>query len=164
MKRKLLGALLSVAMAASLLVGCSGGGSNATAVNAGSDTQADTQAETPAETNNDSADAAGSGTSAGGKIGISMPTQSLERWNRDGAYLDEQFKAAGFETILTFSDNDSGRQVNDIQNMLADGVDLLIVAPWKPSKSGRRPKGRQSATKITANIPPMRIPHCCWRR
>lgn len=28
----------------------------------------------------------------GGKIGISMPTQSLERWNRDGSYLEEQFK------------------------------------------------------------------------
>ena len=26
---------------------------------------------------------------AGGKIGISMPTQSLERWNRDGSYLQE---------------------------------------------------------------------------
>lgn len=65
---------------------------------------------------------------AGGKIGISMPTQSLERWNRDGQYLDEQFQAAGYETILTFSDNDSGRQVNDIQNMLADGVDLLVIA------------------------------------
>ena len=62
------------------------------------------------------------------KVGISMPTQSLERWNRDGQYLDEQFKLAGYETILTFSDNDSGRQVNDIQNMLADGVDLLIIA------------------------------------
>lgn len=62
------------------------------------------------------------------KIGISMPTKSLERWNRDGSYLDEQFKAAGFETILTYSDNDSGRQVNDIQNMLADGVDLLVVS------------------------------------
>ena len=24
----------------------------------------------------------------GGKIGISMPTQSLERWNRDGSYLE----------------------------------------------------------------------------
>ena len=57
-----------------------------------------------------------------------MPTQSLERWNRDGAYLDEQFQAAGYETVLTYSDNDSARQVNDIQNMLADGVDLLIVA------------------------------------
>ena len=61
-------------------------------------------------------------------VGIAMPTQSLERWNRDGAYLDEQFKAAGFETILTYSDNDSGKQVNDIQNMLADGVNLLVVA------------------------------------
>ena len=28
----------------------------------------------------------------GGKIGISMPPQSLERWNRDGSYLEEQFK------------------------------------------------------------------------
>ena len=132
MKRKLLGALLSVAMVASLLVGCGsdGGAATTTADNAGevqteasadnSEAEApagDAETEAPAET-----------ASAGGKIGISMPTQSLERWNRDGAYLDEQFKAAGFETILTFSDNDSGRQVNDIQNMLADGVDLLIVA------------------------------------
>ena len=71
--------------------------------------------------------------SAGGeggsqKIGISMPTQSLERWNRDGSYLDEQFKSAGYETILTYSDNDTNRQVSDIQNMIADGVDLLVVA------------------------------------
>lgn len=103
MKKKLLGVLLSVAMVASLLVGCSSGGGSTTA----------------------STDTAATGS---GKIGISMPTQSLERWNRDGAYLDEQFKAAGYETILTFSDNDSGRQVNDIQNMLADDVDLLVVA------------------------------------
>ena len=25
------------------------------------------------------------------KVGISMPTQSLERWNRDGEYLKQQF-------------------------------------------------------------------------
>ena len=62
------------------------------------------------------------------KIGISMPTQSLERWNRDGSYLDEQFKAAGYETILTYSDNDASRQVNDIQNMLSDGVSMLIIS------------------------------------
>ena len=62
------------------------------------------------------------------KIGISMPTQSLERWNRDGSYLDQQFKDAGYETILTYSDNDTNRQVNDIQNMIAEDVDLLVVA------------------------------------
>lgn len=129
MKRKLLGALLSVALVASLLAGC--GSKPAASDNAGDNAQAEApadNAETEAPADNADAEAPADTASAGAKIGISMPTQSLERWNRDGAYLDEQFKAAGFETILTFSDNDSGRQVNDIQNMLADGVSLLIVA------------------------------------
>lgn len=103
MKTKLLSALLSAAMVATLLVGC--GGSSSTPASSSSSSSSD-----------------------GGKIGISMPTQSLERWNRDGSYLDQQFQSAGFETVLTYSDNDSGRQVNDIQNMLADGVDLLIIS------------------------------------
>ena len=64
----------------------------------------------------------------GGKIGISMQTQSLERWNRDGSYLEEQFKAAGYDVELTYSDNETDRQVNDIQNLISDGVDLLVVA------------------------------------
>ena len=77
--------------------------------------------------------ACGSGGSAGSgssgddgkaKIGLSMPTQSLERWNRDGAYLEEQFQNAGYDTILTYSDNDSGKQVNDIQNILAQTIGI----------------------------------------
>ena len=31
----------------------------------------------------------------GKNVGISMPTKSLERWNRDGSYLQKQFKAKG---------------------------------------------------------------------
>lgn len=125
MKRKLLGALLSTAMVASLTVGC-GGGNDTTPADTPADTEAPADAETLAD--NEADDASAPAAAGGGKIGISMPTQSLERWNRDGAYLDEQFKAAGFETVLTYSDNDSGKQVNDIQNMLADGVNLLVVA------------------------------------
>ena len=125
MKRKLLGALLSTAMVASLTVGC-GGGNDTTPADTPADTEALADAETPAD--NEADDTSAPAAAGGGKIGISMPTQSLERWNRDGAYLDEQFKAAGFETVLTYSDNDSGKQVNDIQNMLADGVNLLVVA------------------------------------
>ena len=64
----------------------------------------------------------------GGKIGIAMPTQSLERWNRDGSYLQKQFEDAGYEVELTYSDNETDRQVNDIQNLISDGVDLLVVA------------------------------------
>ncbi len=61
-------------------------------------------------------------------IGISMPTKSLERWNRDGEYLREQFEDAGYNVELTYSDNDSDQQNNDIENLLADDVDILIVA------------------------------------
>ena len=62
------------------------------------------------------------------KVGIAMPTQSLERWNRDGAYLEEQFKLAGYDAIVTFSDNQNDKQVNDIANMLSQDVDLLIIS------------------------------------
>ena len=64
----------------------------------------------------------------GGKVGIAMPTKSLERWNRDGSYLKEQFEAAGYEVELVYSDNDIVQQNNDISNLIADKVDLLIVA------------------------------------
>lgn len=62
------------------------------------------------------------------KVGISMPTNELERWNRDGAYLEEQFKNAGYQPILAYADNQNDRQVSDIQNMIAQDVDLLIIA------------------------------------
>mgnify|MGYP003371426022 FL=1 len=108
MKKRILALALSAAMALSLAA-CSGGG-DASGSGSGSDS--------------------GSGSNSGEtkKVGLSMPTQSLERWNRDGSYLDEQFKSAGYETIITYSDNDTNRQVSDIQNMIAEGVDLLVVA------------------------------------
>ena len=132
MKKKFLGALLSAAMVATLLAGCGASAEVSTGSAAPAAAEeaapADTAEEAaPADTAEEAAPAADTA-SGGGKIGISMPTQSLERWNRDGAYLDEQFRAAGYETILTYSDNDAGRQVNDIQNMLADGVNLLVIA------------------------------------
>ena len=64
---------------------------------------------------------------AGGKIGIAMPTKSLERWNRDGSFLEEQFKAKGYEVELVYSDNDVNKQVNDIENLIAGKVNLLVI-------------------------------------
>ncbi len=62
------------------------------------------------------------------KVGVAMPTKSLERWNRDGSFLQEQFESKGYEVELKYSDNDVAQQVADIENMIADGVDVLIVA------------------------------------
>lgn len=65
---------------------------------------------------------------AEGLIGVAMPTQSLQRWNQDGANMKEQLEAAGYEVILTYSDNDTAQQVSDIENMILNDVDLLVIA------------------------------------
>ncbi len=70
----------------------------------------------------------GGGSSGGKTVGIAMPTKSLERWNRDGEYLKKQFEDAGYTVELKYSDNDSNQQNNDIEGMIADKVDLLLVA------------------------------------
>lgn len=119
MKKRILALALAAVMALAL-VACGGNGTNNTSSNTGNNAGN--------QTNNSTSDTGDSGAAGGQKVGISMPTQSLERWNRDGSYLDEQFKSAGYETILTYSDNDTNRQVNDIQNMIAEDVDLLVVA------------------------------------
>lgn len=64
----------------------------------------------------------------GKNVGISMPTKPLERWNRDGSYLQKQFKDKGYGVSLTYSDNKIDQQVKDIEGLIADKVDLLVVA------------------------------------
>lgn len=63
-----------------------------------------------------------------GYVGISMPTQSLERWNRDGAFLRDQFEASGYKAELLYANNEVDQQVSDIQNLIADGVNLLVIS------------------------------------
>ncbi|NLT09886.1 MAG: sugar ABC transporter substrate-binding protein [Ruminococcus sp.] len=61
-------------------------------------------------------------------IGIAMPAQNLERWNTDGEFLKNKFEEAGYNVILTYSDNDATKQNNDIVGLVAKDVDLLLIA------------------------------------
>ncbi|MFV0466957.1 MAG: substrate-binding domain-containing protein [Lachnospiraceae bacterium] len=123
MKKKVLSILLTAAMCTALFAGCSSSGSTTT-----SDSE-NTTSETTASSEAESTEAATTEATGGtGTIGIAMPTKSLERWNRDGSYLQEQFEAQGYTVELTYSDNDADQQVNDIQNLIADSVDILVVA------------------------------------
>jgi putative multiple sugar transport system substrate-binding protein len=69
-----------------------------------------------------------SGDSAGGMIGISMPTKSLERWNKDGAHLEELLKGQGYETSLQYADNKVEQQISQIQNMINQNPKVLVIA------------------------------------
>ncbi|AEE46734.1 multiple monosaccharide ABC transporter substrate-binding protein [Cellulomonas fimi] len=68
------------------------------------------------------------GSSEGALIGIAMPTKSLERWNRDGAHLEELLQDAGYETTLQYADNKVDQQITQLQNMINQGAKVLVVA------------------------------------
>ncbi|MEU6860876.1 multiple monosaccharide ABC transporter substrate-binding protein [Glycomyces sp. NPDC046736] len=77
-----------------------------------------------------SACASGDGEGGSGdkkKVGIAMPTQTSERWIDDGNNLVEEFKAAGFDTDLQFADDDVAKQVNQIENMITQGANVLVI-------------------------------------
>jgi putative multiple sugar transport system substrate-binding protein len=122
-------AVLSTLVMVGTLASCgatSSSSDNGTGANTNSNTESKTDAK-PADDSSSKTD--DSSSSSGGKtVGIAMPTKSLERWNRDGEYLKAQFEEAGYKVELKYSDNDTNQQNNDIQGMIADKVDLLLIA------------------------------------
>lgn len=65
---------------------------------------------------------------AADKVGVAMPTQSLQRWNQDGANMKEQLEAAGFEVDLQYANNEVATQVSQIENMILNDCKVLVVA------------------------------------
>jgi len=64
----------------------------------------------------------------GGLIGIAMPTKSLQRWNKDGAHLQELLQKNGYKTTLQYADNKVDQQITQIQNMINQNPAVLVVA------------------------------------
>jgi putative multiple sugar transport system substrate-binding protein len=74
---------------------------------------------------------------AAGKVGVSMPTKSLQRWNEDGEYLQAQFEAAGYEVELQYAgDNDVPTQVAQLENMILNGCTVLVITAIEATSLG----------------------------
>ena len=74
---------------------------------------------------------AGLGLTAGAEgetIGVAMPTQDLQRWNQDGENMKAQLEEKGYVVDLQYAGNDSATQASQIENMIANGDQLLVVA------------------------------------
>ncbi|WP_322892438.1 MULTISPECIES: multiple monosaccharide ABC transporter substrate-binding protein [unclassified Yoonia] len=68
------------------------------------------------------------GAMAEGLIGIAMPTQSSARWISDGQAMVAQFEEAGYDTILQYAEDDIPNQLAQIENMVTNGVNVLVIA------------------------------------
>ena len=136
MKKKILGTFLSVAMVASMLVGCGGGSAETAAPAADTATEeaapaadaATEEAAPAADAAADEAAPAADAAAGGKKVGVAMPTQSSERWINDGANMKAQLESLGYEVDLQYAEDDVQAQVSQIENMIASGVNCLVIA------------------------------------
>lgn len=63
------------------------------------------------------------------KIGVSMPTKEVQRWNEDGDYLRANLEKDGYNVLLQYANNDIAVQVSQIEAMINAGCKALIIAP-----------------------------------
>ena len=69
-------------------------------------------------------------------VGVAMPTKDLQRWNQDGEYMKQKLEEAGYEVDLQFGGNDVQTQVSQLENMIANGCKVLVIASIDGSSLG----------------------------
>ena len=62
-----------------------------------------------------------------GRVGVSMPTRSVERWIHDGDKIKASLEELGYTVDLQYAEDVVDAQVSQIENMLLKGVDVLII-------------------------------------
>lgn len=132
MKKKVLTVILSATMVSAMLAGC---GSSASSTASTDSSAASTTESSAAESSKD--EASSTTTTAGGsKVGVSMPTKDLQRWNQDGANMQAELEAAGYTVDLQYASNDVQTQVSQIENMISSGANVLVIAAIEGSSLG----------------------------
>ena len=61
-------------------------------------------------------------------VGVSMPTQTSERWIDDGNNVKQQLEQAGYQVSLQFANDDIPTQAQQVDQMITQGADVLIIA------------------------------------
>ena len=75
-------------------------------------------------------------TAEGKKVGVSMPTKDLQRWNQDGENMQKLLEEAGYEVDLQFASNDVQQQLNQVTNMINNGCEVVVIAAIEGSSLG----------------------------
>ena len=128
-KKKFIALMLGSALVASMLTGC---GSSSGSTDSSSSGSSDTAATSDSSSDSGSSEA----TATGKKVGVSMPTKDLQRWNQDGANMESELKAAGYDVDLQYASNDVQTQLSQIENMISGGCDVLVIAAIEGSSLG----------------------------
>jgi D-xylose transport system substrate-binding protein len=71
----------------------------------------------------------------GVKIGLSLPTQREERWVKDRQTMEAEAKKKGVDLRVQVTDNDASKQVAQCENLISQGIKVLILAPHDASSA-----------------------------
>lgn len=63
------------------------------------------------------------------KIGLSMSTLKEERWVRDREAFEKRCQELGLDCVITIADGKVDKQTNDVDNLLTQGVNVLVIIP-----------------------------------
>lgn len=63
------------------------------------------------------------------RIGLSMDSLQLERWQRDRDMFVQRAKELGADVLVQSADGNDAAQVRQAENLLTQGVDVLVVVP-----------------------------------
>src|SRR5919197_4105048 len=61
-------------------------------------------------------------------VGIAMPTKSSARWIDDGNNMVRVLKERGYNTDLQYAEDDIPNQLSQVENMVAKGAKVLVIA------------------------------------
>ena len=85
------------------------------------------------------------------KVGVSMPTKDLQRWNQDGEYMEKLLGEAGYEVELQYASNDVPTQLNQVETMIDDGCAVIVIAAIEGSSLGAAlDKAAEKGVKVIA--------------
>ncbi|EGD48470.1 periplasmic binding protein/LacI transcriptional regulator [Ruminiclostridium papyrosolvens DSM 2782] len=136
--KKVIALILVVVLSVGMLAAC------------GASPSTDTSASSSSAASTDSAKA--TDTATGGQlIGVAMPTQSLQRWNQDGANMKKELEAKGYKVDLQYANNDVNTQIQQIENMIVKGSKVVVIASIDGSAlSDVLKKAADSGVKVIA--------------
>ncbi|MCR5565747.1 MAG: sugar-binding protein [Clostridiales bacterium] len=85
------------------------------------------------------------------KVGVSMPTKDLQRWNQDGENMEKLLKEAGYEVELQFASNDVPTQLAQVETMIDNGCKVVVIAAIEGSSLGKAlDKAAEKGVKVIA--------------
>ncbi len=71
------------------------------------------------------------------KIGFSMATLKEERWVRDKVAFEARCQELKVECVVTVADGKSDKQNSDVENLLTQGVTVLVIAPHDATQAAQ---------------------------